>query len=63
MTKSAEYLREADECKRWAEQTRNHDYRERWLQLAGKWLELAQDATSEAAGLTVIHGGSSREQA
>ena len=53
MTKSAEHLREADECKRWAETTQNREHRERWLQLAANWLKLAQEAAGEAQRFTI----------
>ena len=63
MTKSAEHLREADECKRWAETTRNREHRERWLQLAANWLKLAQEAAGEAQRFTIYNGGAVGDQA
>ena len=43
-----EYLLQGDFCKRMAERPATPEAKARWLELAGKWLALADEATRPA---------------
>ena len=42
MSKRAEYLFQADECRKMADRANSSDVKERWLALSGKWLTLGE---------------------
>ena len=63
MSKRAEYLAQAEECKNWADKAGTTDRRARWLELAGKWLRLAEEYTEPAEGFrpVIYKGGGDRK--
>lgn len=43
MGKREEYFAQAEDCKRWSAKATTTDAKARWLDLAGKWMRLAEE--------------------